>query len=102
MRSVCSRPSPRDSRVTRTSITTGPSVRKACLPEPCFALNLMIADDRGHDRSALEMVVKPRSGFEERERFAVTLEATSEHPRFRLIHLAAGEALFAGQVAYLR
>ncbi|WP_309131899.1 HutD family protein [Brevibacterium sp.] len=74
------------------------------LPVPCFALNLMVAEDHGSGsgRPTVEMVVDPDQGFHEWERFAVTLEATAEHPRFRLIHLGEGETLPAGRVAYLR
>ncbi len=88
------------------------------LPVPCFALNLMVAEDAGSRSGtlasapapapasapapAMVMVMDPPAEFHDRERFAVTLEETIEHPRFQLLHLDAGEALPAGLgVAYL-
>lgn len=86
------------------------TVALVSLPEPCFALNLMVAavGASGGDSSvpgpdsagaapALEMALEPADAL-----FVVTLAADADHARFELLRLEPGEALPAALgAAYL-
>ena len=65
------------------------------LAEPCFAVNLMVADD-GMDpentAGAMQMSVG-QSVPADRTRFVLTLEAGAEYPRFQLLESETGEAV---------
>ena len=73
----------------------GQNVSLVDLVEPCFAVNLMVADD-GMDpentAGAMQMSVG-QSVPADRTRFVLTLEDGAEYPRFQLLESETGEAV---------
>ena len=73
----------------------GQNVSLVDLVEPCFAVNLMVADDgMGPENAegAMQMSVG-QSVPADRTRFVLTLEAGAEYPRFQLLESETDEAV---------